>query len=167
MIDLESQLRIFFASSPQTKHPIQTIQISHTAIETYYLWPEQEVGSVVLEDATTVQMRPINLMIKLADSEGHLDKQYTISFDITDATDEFREALDDIPLNTKEKVLVTYREYLSDDLTTVQARAKLEVESISYTRTTATISAVSKRLNLTRTGEVYTPRTIPMLRGFL
>ena len=31
----------------------------------------------------------------------------------------------------------------------------------------ASLSAVTPRLNITRTGEIYSPRDVPMLRGFL
>jgi len=60
-----------------------------------------------------------------------------------------------------------YREYLSDDLQGPQAVAVLQIESITYMLGAAGISAVSPRLNITRTGELYVPRDIPMLRGFL
>ncbi|MNY71298.1 hypothetical protein D3C86_2096100 [compost metagenome] len=60
-----------------------------------------------------------------------------------------------------------YREYLSDDLANAQTTAVLQVESVAYKIGAATLSAVSPRFNVTRTGETYTPRDIPMLRSFL
>jgi hypothetical protein len=84
-----------------------------------------------------------------------------------DIEDEFRQQLDRIPLDTDEKIIAVFREYLSDDLTTPQSVARLQVESITYSRGVAALSAVAPRLNVTRTGERYNYRDIPMLRGFL
>ena len=81
--------------------------------------------------------------------------------------DTFRAEMDRIPINTTEKIVIVIREYLSDNLSTAVTEGTLQVESISYAKGAASISAVSPRLNITRTGELYSPRDIPMLRGFL
>ena len=112
-------------------------------------------------------MEPCNIEIKLAGSQGNLDQAFDIRLGLVDIEDVFREQLDLIPVATLEKIQIVYREYLSDDLTTPQATATLQAESISYAIGAATISAVSPRLNISRTGELYTPKDIPMLRGFL
>jgi hypothetical protein len=166
-LDLETRLREFLASVPQNIHAIQTVEISHSAMtQTYYLWREPYEGEITTEDGLrTVQ--PLNLSIKLAGAEGHLDQNFEIAFDTTDIEDELREQLDLIPIDTLENIRCVYREYLSDDLETVLARAVLQVESISYQLGAAVISAVSPKYNLTRTGELYAPRDVPMLRSFL
>jgi len=166
-LDLESRLQTFLASAPQAIWPIQTLQISHSAMsKTYHLWREPHAGQTVV-DAIAVDMQPCNIEIKLAGSEGHLDQKFDIRIGLVDIEDEFREQLDRIPVGTTEKIRVVYREYLSDDLTAPQATAVLQAESITYAIGAASISAVSPRLNMTRTGELYTPKEIPMLRGFL
>ena len=76
-------------------------------------------------------------------------------------------AIDSQGNNTNEKIVLTYRAYLSDDLTEPQAVQRLQVESITYTRGVASFSAVAPKLNITRTGELYTFSRFPMLRGFL
>ena len=162
-LDLAANLKTFFASAPQTKHAIQTLQISHSAMsQVWHLWREPYVGT-----AGGNTMQPANIDIKPAGSPGHLDQKFDISLDLVDAADTFRSEMDSIPLDTLEKITVVYREYLSDDLDTAQASATLQVESVSYVKGAANISAVSPRLNITRTGELYTPRDVPMLRGFL
>lgn len=161
-LDLEARLRTFHASAPQTLHAIATLQISHSAITTWHLWREPYAGT-----AGGYVMRPANIEIKLAGSPGHLDQKYDIKLGLVDAMDEFREQLDLIPITTEEKIVIVYREYLSDDLVNAQATATLQVESVSYVKGAASISAVSPRFNITRTGELYTPKEIPMLRGFL
>lgn len=166
-LDLESRLRTFLASAPQTIWAIQTLEISHSAMsKTYHLWREPYAGQTVV-NGVTVAMQPCNIEIKLAGNEGHLDQRFDIRIGLVDIEDEFREQLDRIPVSTTEKIRIVYREYLSDDLATEQASAVLQAESISCTIGAASISAVAPRLNITRTGELYAPRDVPMLRGFL
>jgi hypothetical protein len=166
-LDLESRLRVFFASAPQAIYPVRTLEISHSAFsQTWLLWRETAPGTITTE-AGPQPVLPANFEVKLAGAEGHLDQRYTITFGLADTNDSFRAELDRIPLDSDEKIAVVYREYLSDDLTTAQAIARLQVESVSMAIGVATLSAVSPRLNATRTGELYTPRDVPMLRGFL
>lgn len=166
-LDLEHQLRVFLASAPQNIRSIPTIELSHSAMtKVWRLWREPYAGEITTEEGV-VQILPANLDIRLAGSEGNLDQKFDINLDTTDIADEFRREMDLIPLNTTEKVRAVYREYLSDDLTQAQTTAVLQVESVAYRIGAATLSAVSPRLNITRTGENYIPRDIPMLRSFL
>lgn len=162
-LDLETRLKTFFASSPQTIHPIQTLQISHSAMsQVWHLWREPYVGV-----AGGNTMQPCNIEIKLAGSAGHLDQKFDIRIGLVDIEDTFRFEMDRIPVDTLEKIAVVYSEYLSDDLVNAQASATLQVESVSYIKGAASLSAVAPRLNVTRTGELYAPKDIPMLRAFL
>lgn len=166
-LDLENSLRTFFASSPQAVWPIQTLQVSHSAMtKTFHLWREPYEG-VTSAEGIVMDMQPANIEISLAGSEGHLDQKFSIRLGLVDIEDEFREQLDRVPIETQEKIIVVYREYLSDDLGEPQATATLQVESISYAIGAAQISAVSPRLNVLRTGDLYAPKEVPMLRGFL
>lgn len=171
-LDLEERLKVFLASAPQDVHSIQTIELSHSAMsQTFYLWTEPYVGEIGVESDSggvdMVEVQPINMEIRLAGTEAHLDQQFDISLDTTDINDEFRREMALIPLGTREKVRCVYREYLSDDLETIMAEGTLQVESISYELGRATLSAVLPRLNVGRTGRIYAPRDIPMLRGIL
>ncbi len=166
-LDLEARLRVFFASAPQSVHVVPTLEISHSALsQRWLLWREPRAGQIVTELGEQA-IAPANFEIKLAGSEGHLDQRYTITLGVVDLDDAFRAELDRVPLDTDEPIAVVYREYLSDDLTAPQATARLQVESIAMALGVASITAVSPRLNATRTGEVYSPRDVPMLRGFL
>lgn len=166
-LDIEQRLREFFASAPQRIHRIETLEISHSSMtKTYYLWREPYTGEITTEDGVrTVQ--PLNFQAKIAGSETHLDQVFEIPLDTTDVEDDFRTEMERVPLDTTERVRLVYREYLSDDLTDVLTRAVLQVESVVYTLGAAKITAVSPRLNVTSTGERYTPRDAPMLREFL
>jgi hypothetical protein len=165
-LDIEARLRVFLASAQQTMWAIATLEISHSAMSrTFNLWREPCAGTTYVSGVPHT-MEPCNMEIKLAGSHGHLDQRFDIQLGIVDIEDIFRAEMDLVPVNTTEKIHVVYREYLSDDLTLPQATVILQVESISYTIGAASISAVSPRLNVTRTGELYTPRDVPMLRGF-
>ena len=166
-LDLEARMRTFQASAPQTIHRVQTVEISHSKMsKTFRLWREPYAG-VTYANGLPLAVEPANMEIKLAGSPGHLDQVSNISLGLVDAMDVFRDELDRVPLETKETPRVVYREYLSDDLSTPQATAILQAESTNWINGAASISAVSPRFNTTRTGELYSPKDIPMLRGFL
>lgn len=167
-LDIETRLRVFLASAPRTVRRVETLEISHPDMsQTFYLWRQPFSGTITTETGTrTVQ--PLNFKTKLAGSEANLDQNFEISLDTTDVEDTFREQMDLIPLATQDRVTCIYREYLSDDLTDIVAGpAVLQVEDVSYEVGAATLHAVSPRFNTTRTGEIYAPRDVPMLRGFL
>jgi hypothetical protein len=166
-LDIEAQLRVFLASAPQTIRSIQTLQISHSAMSrVFHLWREPYAGTT-FANGVAMAMLACNIGIKLASSEGNLDQKFLIKISTVDPQNSLRNELDRIPVATTEKILIAYREYLSDDLTAPQATANLQGEAISYIVGSAAFTAVSPRLNMLRTGEVYSPRDIPMLRGFL
>lgn len=166
-LDIEQELRVFFASAPQTVHHVETLEISHPAMsKTYYLWKEPRVGTITTEDGVrTVQ--PLAFEAKIAGSENHLDQVFEIPISTADVEDDFRAEMDRIPLDTTDRVRVVFREYRGDDLTDVQSRAVLQVEDVAYAAGVARITAVSPRLNVNTTGELYTPRDVPMLRSIL
>lgn len=166
-LDLEARLRVFLASAPPRLRAIQTLEFAHPAMPTYRIWREPYPGQITTAEAGLVDVVPLAFEIALAGSEGHLDQVFSIKLDTTDADDQFRQALDAIALGNAEPVAVIYREYLSDDLSEPQAQTRLQAESVSYVKGAATISAVSPRLNTRRTGEIYSPKVVPMLRGFL
>jgi hypothetical protein len=166
-LDIEQKLKVFLASAPQNIYSIPTVEISHSAMtKVYYLWREPYIGSITT-DTGIKEVTPVNLEIKLAGSENNLDQKFGILLDLTDINDEFREQLDKIPLTTQEKIRVVYREYLSDDLTDIVASSVLQAESVTFSIGSANISAVQPRLSYTRTGEIYSTRDVPTLRGFL
>lgn len=156
-------MRRFHASAPQTVHRIQALQISHSAMtQTFHLWREPFAGV-----AGGNAMQPANIEIALAGSMGNLDQKFNIKLGLVDIEDLFRRELDLIPIDTSELIKVVYREYLSDDLDYAEATVSLQAESVTYAKGGASISAVSPRLSMLRTGELYTPKDISMLRAFL
>lgn len=168
MFSQEERMKIFWASSPQNVRPIPTIEISHSHLpSTYRYWTEPYIGTVKNESVSDITMNPANMTVSLANSQDNLDQNYNIAIDLTDAQDILREALDIIPVNTKEQIVLTYREYLSDTLAVIQSSVSLIVQNISYSQEGAKFKCVTPRMNLTSSGESYNPFDIPMLRGFL
>jgi hypothetical protein len=166
-LDLSQRLKVFLASAPQSIWTIQTFQFSHSAMsQVFNLWREPYVG-VTFDGGLSMTMSPCNIEMSLAGSPVNLDQVFNIKLGLVDINDTFRQQMKLIPLTTTEKVQVVYREYLSDDLTTPQASVTLQMESISYQIGAANITAVSPRLSMLRTGELYTTRDVPMLRGLL
>jgi hypothetical protein len=165
-LDIDAKLKVFFASAPATKHQIETLEISHSAMsQVFHLWREPYTGNTSVLGVVK-NMQPCNFEVKLAGIEGNLDQKFEIRLDTVDISDIFREQMERVPVDTLEKVAVTYRVFLSDDLTIPEISARLQIETISYQKGAASISVVSPRLNMTRTGEIYTPKNIPMLRAF-
>ena len=168
MLDIEQKLKVFLSSAPSNVHVIQTLEIIHPQLpQSYHFWTEPYSGNTKDELGNSRQMRGVNFRVELNGSMGHLDQQMLINLDLTDSIDEFREAMDGVSLFSSIPVYVNYREYLSDNLDVPQSIAKMQVESVSFTLQSASFVVVSKRLNVTRTGETYNPKDIPMLRSFL
>lgn len=166
-LDMEDRLREFYASAPQTRYPIEVLELSHPDMtRTYVLWCEGQPGTVV-DGETVLDVEPARFEIEPAGNEPHLDQVYDIGLDTTDPQDTFRTELDRVPLQTLQRVTCIYRVYLSDALDEVQGRAVLQVEEIAWKAGAARLRAVTPRFNVTRTGELYAPRLIPMLRNFL
>lgn len=166
-LSIDERLRIFFASAPQTRYIVPVLEVGHDALPApFFLWRESASGEVTLENGEVATVLGANFSVKLAGTAQHLDQEFSFSVSTYDIEDEFREALDSIPVDTLVKPYLIFREYLSDDLTEPQTVARLQIEGITYAVGSATLSAVSPRLNINRTGEIYSPRDIPMLRGF-
>jgi len=168
-LDVADRLRFFWASAPQRIYSVETMEISHSAMsKVYRFWHEREPGFITLETGEEVEVTPMNFEIRRAGSGPNLDQIYEIMLDTMDAgvKNEFRAQMRLVPIDTKEFVRVVLRGYLSDDLTDVLERGVLQLESVNYKLGVARLRAISPRLNLSRTGELYVSREIPMLRSF-
>jgi len=165
--DVEPRLREYLASAPQKIYPMRVVSFSHSAMsKTWHLWREGVAGTVRTEAGEMVEVLCANVEVEVAGTPANLDQQFQIALDTTDIDDLFREELDRIPLDTEEYMRVMYREYLSDDLLNPMAVVALEALSVSFQVGSAGIMAYAPRYNVSRTGELYEPRVIPMLRAF-
>lgn len=168
-LDIGSRLRTFWASAPQRAYAVETLEVSHSAMtKVYRFWHEREPGLITLESGEEVATTPMNFEVRRAGSGANLDQVYDVLLDTVDVgvKNGFRMEMRRVPLYSTEFVRIVLRGYLSDDLTDVLERGVLQMESINYKLGVARLRAISPRLNLSRTGELYVSREIPMLRSF-
>jgi len=166
-IDLEARLRTVLASAPQRVYEITTVGIVHPRLsQAWYLWPEPYVGAITLETGAVVATRSCAIAVEPAGSPSNLDQVWRLALDTTDPEDTFRREIDRIPDDDETPVEMTFRKYLSDDLTDIQAMSRVYVEIAAWERGRALLTAASPRFNVLRTGLTYSPRDIPMLRAF-
>ena len=166
MIDRE-ELRVYLASAPQRKHKIVTIQIYHPNMTKTYYTCNEPYPITAMANGEMREHEVTGYLLELASSDGTLDQNYTLSFDMVDRENEFREQLALIPLPTKTMVEFTIREFLSDRLDDPLSEVVVRAATISYTRGAASFALESPRITRTSTGRVYTPRDISSMRGFL
>jgi hypothetical protein len=166
--DLGQRLKVFFASAPQNIHRVEVVELAHSALtQTYLLWKETRAGQVTDEFGLVRNVIPAGFAVRPAGTETHLDQVYDITLDTTQSDNLFRTELERIPIDSTERISCVFREYLSDDLLEPQAVAYLQIEETTYKLGAAVLRAVQPRFNITRTGELYVPREVPMIRGFL
>lgn len=168
-MELEDKLKVFLASSPNTKYSIPVIVLKHSSFGALGFWRENyRFQSWVLEDGNRVDLEPSNLDVKLSNAENDLDQKINVAIGTVDSEDRIRGILDNIPLYSEEEIAVEFREYLSDETSSGPvATAFLQAEGISYEVGVLIISAAVPRLNNKTTGNTYNIRTFPTLRGFL
>ncbi|ETF00933.1 hypothetical protein W822_19980 [Advenella kashmirensis W13003] len=165
-LDIDDRMKRYWASNPPDEYPIYTLAIAHSDLsKVFRFWNQPGVGWLDVE-GTLMEHRSVNFQIEQNGTNSNLDQLFRIAVDVVDSQDELREELDSIPLTTKERIVIVYRSFLYPVLDAPTGLARLQAESLTYVKGAANVNAVSPRYNLLRTGEVYSPREIPMLRGF-
>lgn len=168
-LDLGTELRDHLISAAPKDYGVAVLSFAHSAMsQTWHVWQEGAPGQVRIEDESLIDVMCVNVSVEIAGTESNLDQAFSIALDTTDIEDLFREELDRIPLDTTEYMRITYREYLASMLLDgPQAHVELDALSVSCQIGGAIIQAYAPRYNVSRTGDLYSPRDVPMLRGFL
>ncbi|HBP27947.1 MAG TPA: hypothetical protein DD666_00845 [Advenella kashmirensis] len=165
-LDIDERLKRYLASNPTGEYPIYTLAIQHPDLsKVFHFWNQPGIGFLDV-DGMLVEHRSCNFFIERAGTNANLDQIFNFDIDAVDSQDELRAELDRIPLDTKQRIVIVYREFLHPVLDAPTAVARLQAESLTYVKGAARIEAVSPRYNMLRTGETYNPKEIPMLRGF-
>lgn len=165
-IDIDDRLKRYLASNPPGEYPIYSLAIQHPDLsKVFRFWNQPGIGWLDVE-GDVLEHRSCNFFVERAGTNANLDQIFNIDIDAVDSQDEFRSELDRIPIDTRNKIVNVYREFLSPVLDAPTAVARLQAESLSYVKGAVRIEAVSPRYNMLRTGETYNPKEIPMLRGF-
>lgn len=143
---------------------IDTIEISHSAFtQTYYLTREPSGITATTELNDEIEFVGANIDIELNSKKSDLDSNF--AFTIQDPTNALDDELDRIALENEERIMLTYRAYNSDDLTSPAFYYYLSVFDVSQKKGVFTINAGADMLNFSRTGEAYTYNRFPMLRA--
>ena len=87
---------------------------------TKYLNSIKIIHYIAVKNDNVLTVRSTNFTVALAGTPDNLDQKFTVNIDTTDPDNLLRKELDRIPLDTTEKILLTYRAYSSDDLTEPQ-----------------------------------------------
>lgn len=155
----------YLNNNPAGERIVEVVEISHSAFpETFYLCKEPEGVFVTLEDGTVVKAEGVNMQIQRADSKENLDEKFQFDFNDTEA--KIQRYANMIPLDSEEKVKVTYRLYMASDTNDPALKSILEGETLSFKIGSATINAQAPTLVANRTGELYTLERFPMLQAF-
>ncbi len=166
-LDIDERLKRYLASNPPGEYPIYTLAIQHPDLsKVFRFWNQPGVGWLDVE-GELMEHRSCNFFVERSGTNANLDQIFNIDIDAVDSQDEFRSELDRIPIDTKQRIVNVYREFLYPVLDAPTAVARLQAESLTYVKGAVRIEAVSPRYNMLRTGEVYSPLTVPMLRGFM
>lgn len=166
-LDLDERLKRYLASNPPGEYPIYTLAIQHPDLsQVFRFWNQPGIGMLDV-NGTLMEHRSVNFAVEQAGTNSNLDQVFRIDVDVVDSQDELRAELDRIPLGTKQRITIVYREFLYPVLDAPTAMARLQAESLSYVKGAVSISAISPRYNMLRTGETYSPRDVPMLKGFM
>lgn len=160
----------FFLNSKSSIIQLELLEISHPNFsKTYFIVRNAINGvTVTLEDTTSQTFDYYPLSIKPTGSNTDLDQ--TLEINLGDLGDTVPFELDLVAADCGfgVKPVIKYRTYRSDDLTVPMFGPQVfKVNTISFTKDGATISASAPRLNLNQTGELYSMDRFTMMRGFL
>lgn len=160
----------FFLNSESSIIQLELIEISHPNFSKVYRIVRNSIQgvTVTLEDSTEETFDYYPLSIKPTGSSTDLDQ--TLEINLGDLGEVVPFELDLIAASCgfSIKPIINYRTYRSDDLTAPMFGPQLfQINTISFTKDGATISASAPRLNLNQTGEIYGMDRFTMMRGFL
>ncbi len=151
--------KILLNSVPENEQYYELLIISHSDMsQPYYL-----VRDTVPLTALGLDFTPANIKPEKPTSSNDLDQ--TSSFSIGDIDNVLDTELDNIPLDTTEKIVCRSIVVLSSDLNTAVEDISFYVDSVPQQRGVFTIKSSVTDLNLQKTGEAMTLTRLPALRG--
>lgn len=165
----------FFLNTSSSVVQLELLEISHPSFsQTYRIVRNAIRGvTVTLEDSSvhTFDYYPA----KIVPTGNANDLEQTLQIQFGDLGQVVPLEIDRVILMTSGglptstiKPTVLYRTYRSDDLSAPLAGPyRFQVNNIAFKKEGATLQCTAPRMNLNRTGEVYSMDRFPMLRGFL
>lgn len=149
---------------------LQLIEVTHPAFSKVYRYVKNAVDGVTVkhEDGIDYWYEYSPLSIKKSKSSDDLDQSLEIA--VGDLGLEFPLEIDRLRASeySQTKPSLHYREYLMSDLTKpMLSILNLDVTDYQPQQSGASFTCQAKRLNLSKTGEVYTLDKFPTMRGFV
>lgn len=162
---IEDNLRELLATYPVGEYLIDTIEIYHSLFtQSYYLTRETEGLTAAIEGGASKYFTGANIEITLNSTKSDLDQNF--SFTIQDLENVLDDELENVPLNNTEDIKITYRGFISSDLSEpAQGPIVLEAISVSQEKGAFTVVAGAPQLNWNKTGEIYSYDDWPTLRA--
>jgi hypothetical protein len=158
---IEEDYQRLLASGTQDEFAINTITISHSLINDFYLVADNKELIATDEDSVQRTYLPSALRVDLRKNTNDLDQSglFTLAVD----NNALKDQLDLVPVNNTEQVLLTFRIYLSSDLSAPVEIYKFVIQDVTYKLGVATFTAGAPQLDLTQSGIRYTLQDFPTL----
>lgn len=165
----------FFLNSSSSVVQLELLEISHPSFSQVYRIVRNAISGVTvhLEDASVHVFDYYPVKIVPTGTSDDLEQMLQIQFGdlgqiVPLEVDRVLLTISGgLPTSTI-KPVVLYRTYRSDDLSAPLAGPyRFQVNNVAFQREGATLQCTAPRLNLNRTGEIYSMDRFSMLRGFL
>jgi len=168
-VTTEEKLRIMLATYPVGQYQIDTLEITHSLFSERFLFTREPGGITAtltnLNGSTEeVDYTGINFEPVLNRRKADLDSNF--AFTLADPENQLDDELASIPFDDSEDILVTYRAYFSDDLTSEAEIHRLKVLKVNQEKGIFTIECGVPQLNWRKTGIIYDYDTFKPLRAF-
>lgn len=167
-MDTAEKLRILLASYPVGQYQIDTLEITHSLFSQRYLFTREPGGltaTITNMDGSTEEVEFVGVNFEPILNRRKADLDTNFSFTLADPENQLDDELDNIPLNNTEKIVVVYRAYFSDDLSSEAEIHRLNALRVNQEKAVFTIDCGLPQLNWQKTGIVYDYDTFPPLRG--
>jgi len=160
----------FFLNGKSAVVELETIEISHPNFsKTYRVVRNNTEGiTATLETGVSAEFEYYPVSVSKSQDTDDLDQMFVVK--IGDLGDILPTEMDRVRAsdNFKTRPVFIYRSYRSDLLTTIlNGPITLNIKSIVFDSSGCKITAEAPRLNVNKTGEIYTLERFPMLKGTL
>ncbi len=164
---VEAAYRLKLASNPEGEMDYITVEITHPLLSKRWLLVRGTSDlTAQLETGETVTFEATPMEAKDAANNGDMDQN--ASFTLPDVLNVLDDEMDRIPLGNKELPRLTFRRYVSSDLSyPCDGPTVYELHNLSQEKGIFTADTGVPMLNQKTTGLLMTPEAIPLLRGIL
>lgn len=150
---ISAELAAVYATAPVNRYYIETMTLTHpifieggNTTGEFFMTNQRDGFSGTLEDGRVVQFEPVPFTAIPPKSEEQSDIQLQVGVD--NASRELMDNVERLGETPNVPIIVTYRVYLSDDLTTVQNDPPLILDVISLTATQQLVSFTAGNSNM-------------------